>query len=504
MAGTDHAPYLLALRLAGRRVTIIGGGTVAARRVPALLDSGADVVIISPELSPLLAESAAAGRVSWTQRGYAPGDCAGAWLVGACTSDPDVNSAVADEADAAGIWCVRADDAAASRAWTPASGTAGDVRVGVLSGEPRHSAEVRDAIVGGLASGAIAPGAGNAPNIRDTPDAGDVPGAGDAPGARPPRHRGVLPGVMSRGGTRHPRLRGSVALVGGGPGDPGLITVRGRELLGEADVVITDRLAPRSLLSELSPDVEIVDAAKVPRGAAVAQEHINALLVEHARAGRFVVRLKGGDSFVFGRGGEEILACLRAGIAVTVVPGVSSAVAVPAAAGVPLTHRGIAQEFHVVSAHVAPDDERSAVDWRALAASSATLVLLMATEHLEAVADTLIRHGRHARTPVSVISDGTLPSQRTINARLDTVARDCARAGIRPPAVVVVGEVVTISEQISELCGGLAGTPPWGTFVPVSGQQSKEQVIPAARGSGPGGEGGSGGSPPTSGAVRHE
>jgi uroporphyrin-III C-methyltransferase / precorrin-2 dehydrogenase / sirohydrochlorin ferrochelatase len=486
MAGTDHAPYLLALRLAGRRVTIIGGGTVAARRVPALLDSGADVVIISPELSPQLAEFAAAGRIRWTQRGYAPGDCADAWLVGACSSDPDVNSAVADEADSSGIWCVRADDAAASRAWTPASGTAGDVRVGVLSGEPRHSAEVRDAIVGGLASGAIAPG------------------AGDAPGGRPPPHSGVPHGVMSRGGTQHPRLRGSVALVGGGPGDPGLITVRGRELLGEADVVITDRLAPRSLLSELSPDVEIVDAAKVPRGAAVAQEHINALLVEHARAGRFVVRLKGGDSFVFGRGGEEVLACLRAGIAVTVVPGVSSAVAVPAAAGVPLTHRGIAQEFHVVSAHVAPDDERSAVDWRALAASSATLVLLMATEHLEAVADTLIRHGRHARTPVSVISDGTLPSQRTINTRLDTVARDCARAGLRPPAVVVVGEVVTISEQISELCGGLAGTPPWGTFVPRGGQRSSEQVIPAARGSGPGREGGSGGSPPTSGAVRHE
>jgi uroporphyrin-III C-methyltransferase / precorrin-2 dehydrogenase / sirohydrochlorin ferrochelatase len=469
MAGIDHAPYLLALRLAGRRVTIIGGGTVAARRVPALLDSGADVVVISPELSPQLAELAAAGQIRWTQRGYAPGDCAGAWLVGACASDPDVNSAVADEADAAGIWCVRADDAAASRAWTPASGTAGDVRVGVLSGEPRHSAEVRDAIVGGLASGAIAPG------------------------------------VMSRGGTPPAGPRGgSVALVGGGPGDPGLITVRGRQLLAEADVVITDRLAPRSLLAELSPDVEIVDAAKVPRGAAVAQEHINALLVSHARAGRFVVRLKGGDPFVFGRGGEELLACLRAGIAVTVVPGVSSAVAVPAAAGVPLTHRGIAQEFHVVSAHVAPDDERSAVDWRALAASSATLVLLMATEHLKAIADTLIRHGRHARTPVSAISDGTLPSQRTINARLDTVARDCAKAGLRPPAVVVVGEVVTISEQVSELCGGLAGTPPWGTFVPRSGQQSGEQVIPAARGSGPGGEGGSGGSPPTSGAVRHE
>jgi uroporphyrin-III C-methyltransferase / precorrin-2 dehydrogenase / sirohydrochlorin ferrochelatase len=482
MAGTEHAPYLLALRLAGRRVTIIGGGAVAARRVPALLDSGADVEIISPGLSPQLAELAAAGRIRWTQRGYAPGDCADSWLVGACTSDPGVNAAIADEADAAGIWCVRADDAAASRAWTPASGMAGDVRVGVLSGEPRHSAEVRDAIVGGLASGAIAPRAGEVQ-------------------APPPGRGAALTGAASRGET--PR-GGSVALVGGGPGDPGLITVRGRQLLWQADVVITDRLAPRSLLAELPPEVEIVDAAKVPRGAAVAQEHINSLLVSHARAGRFVVRLKGGDPFVFGRGGEEVLACLRAGIAVTVVPGVTSAVAVPAAAGVPLTHRGIAQEFHVVSAHVAPDDERSAVDWRALAASPATLVLLMATEHLQAVADTLIRHGRHPRTPVSAISDGTLPSQRTINARLDTVARDCARADLRPPAVVVVGEVVTISEQISELCGGLAGSPPWGTFVPRAGQRSGEQVIPAARGSGRRGEGGSGGSPPTSGAVRHE
>ena len=273
MAGTEHAPYLLALRLAGRRVTIIGGGAVAARRVPALLDSGAEVVIISPGLSPQLAEFAAAGRIRWAQRGYAQGDCAGSWLVGACTSDPVVNAAIADEADAAGIWCVRADDAAASRAWTPASGMAGDVRVGVLSGEPRHSAEVRDAIVGGLASGAIAPRAAGAQ-------------------ASSPRRSTALTGAASRGETLHGGPRGgSVALVGGGPGDPGLITVRGRQLLAEADVVITDRLAPRSLLAELPPEVEIVDAAKVPRGAAVAQEHINSLLVSHARAGRFVVRL---------------------------------------------------------------------------------------------------------------------------------------------------------------------------------------------------------------------
>jgi uroporphyrin-III C-methyltransferase / precorrin-2 dehydrogenase / sirohydrochlorin ferrochelatase len=161
-----------------------------------------------------------------------------------------------------------------------------------------------------------------------------------------------------------------------------------------------------------------------------------------------VVRLKGGDPFVFGRGGEEVLACLRAGVPVTVVPGVTSAVAVPAAAGVPVTHRGIAQEFHVVSAHVSPDDAKSTVNWAALAASSGTLVLLMATERLQIIAETLIRHGRPPTTPVAVVTDGTLPTQRTIDATLQTVAKRAAEAGVRPPAVVVVGEVVTLAAQV--------------------------------------------------------
>jgi uroporphyrin-III C-methyltransferase / precorrin-2 dehydrogenase / sirohydrochlorin ferrochelatase len=429
MTASDNAPYLLALRLSGRRVTIVGGGAVAARRIPALLESGATVVVISPELNATLAGLAAAGQITWTQRGYTAGDTAGSWLVGAWTSDPEVNAAAAAEADAAGIWCVRADDAAASTAWTPASGTVAGVQVAVLSGEPRHSAELRDAIVGGLTSGTITARRGRGPLAQ--------------------------------------QLRGTVALIGGGPGDPGLITVRGRELLAEADLVVADHLAPRSLLAELPGDVEIIDAAKVPRGAAMAQEHINSLLVTNARAGRFVARLKGGDPFVFGRGAEEVLACLRAGIAVTVVPGVSSVAAVPASAGIPLTHRGIAQEFHVAAGPFAPDDERSSVNWRALASSPATLVLLMAIEHLGAVADALIRYGRDAQTPVSVIADGTLPSQRTISTRLDTVARDVADAAIGPPAVVVVGEVVTVSEQITELCGGLVAAAPWGTFVPA-------------------------------------
>ncbi len=233
---------------------------------------------------------------------------------------------MAEEAEANRTWCVRADDAAASTAWTPASGTAGDTSVGVLSGDPRHSAAIRDAITAGLRSGTIA--------------------------AR--HHRSRLAGV---------------ALVGGGPGDPGLITVRGRQLLAEADVVIADRLGPRELLAELSPDVMVIDAGKVPYRRQMSQDEINEALVTHATSGKFVVRLKGGDPFVFGRGGEEMLACLRAGVPVTVVPGVSSAIGVPTAAGLPVTHRGTAQDFHVISVHVPPGDERSTVDWPALARS---------------------------------------------------------------------------------------------------------------------------------------
>ncbi|HEX3749374.1 MAG TPA: uroporphyrinogen-III C-methyltransferase, partial [Streptosporangiaceae bacterium] len=337
-----------------------------------------------------------------------PGDTAGTWLVCACTDDPAANAAIVAEADQHRIWSIRADDAQQSHVWTPASGLAGDVQVGVLSGDPRHSAGIRDAIVTGLRTGTVG----------------------------------------ARRGRQH---RSGVALVGGGPGDPGLITVRGRQLLAEADVVVTDRLAPRSVLDELPPHVEIVDVAKIPYGRSVAQEHINAALVEHAQAGKFVVRLKGGDPYVFGRGAEEVIACLQAGVPVTVVPGITSAVAVPSAANVPVTHRGVAQEFSVVSVHVPPGDPRSTVDWPALAAMQGTLVLLMAVERLPAVAETLIRHGRSAQTPVSVIADGTLPTQRTIVATLDNVASRVMKDGIRPPAVVVIGEVVNVAAEIAEL-----------------------------------------------------
>jgi uroporphyrin-III C-methyltransferase/precorrin-2 dehydrogenase/sirohydrochlorin ferrochelatase len=415
MTMADGRPYLLGLRLAGRRVLVAGGGAVAGRRVPALLDAGAAVFLVSPEVTGSLEDLAQSGRIEWARRAFSPGDTAGAWLVCACTDDPAANEAIVAEAEQHRIWSIRADDAHRSPVWTPASGLAGDVQIGVLSGDPRHSAGLRDAIVTGLRSGTVG----------------------------------------ARRGRQH---RSGVALVGGGPGDPGLITVRGRQLLAEADVVVTDRLAPRSVLDELPPDVEIVDVAKIPYGRSVAQEHINAALITRAQAGKFVVRLKGGDPYVFGRGAEEVIACLQAGVPVTVVPGITSAVAVPAAANVPVTHRGVAQEFSVVSVHVPPGDPRSTVDWPALAALQGTLILLMAVERLAAVAQTLIDNGRSGQTPVSVIADGTLPTQRTIVATLDTVAASVAEDGIRPPAVVVIGEVVNVAAEIAELVQRMPAT----------------------------------------------
>ena len=405
-------PYLLGLRLGGRRVVVVGGGAVATRRIPALLDAGAEVVLVSPTVTASLEDLAAAGRIRWEERAYADGDCADAWLVNACTDDPAVNAAVAAAADQQRIWCVRADDAQASAAWTPASGQADDVRVGVLSGDPRRSAAIRDAILAGL-------------------------------------HTGQL---SARHGRGH---RSGVAIIGGGPGDPGLITVRGRQLLAEADVVLTDRLAPRSLLDELPADVEIIDVSKIPYGRAMPQDQINATLIERARAGRFVARLKGGDPFVFGRGAEEALACLRAGVPVTVVPGVTSAVGVPTSAWLPVTHRGVSQEFHVVSVHVPPGDVRSTVDWSLLGGSTGTLVLLMSVQRIGAVVGELLRHGRSPDTPVSVIADGTMPTQRTINSSLEQVEGMVTREGIRPPAIVVVGNVVGVAAEITELMRGV-------------------------------------------------
>jgi uroporphyrin-III C-methyltransferase/precorrin-2 dehydrogenase/sirohydrochlorin ferrochelatase len=271
----------------------------------------------------------------------------------------------------------------------------------VANREPRRSAGLRDQIIAGL---------------RD----------------------GALP-------VRSHERRAGVVLVGGGPGDPDLASVAARRALGDADVVVADRLAPRELLSELSPDVELVDVAKLPRGRSASQEEINRVIVDRALAGKRVVRFKGGDSFVFGRGFEELQACAAAGVPCTVVPGLTSAISVPALAGIPVTHRGVAHEFTVISGHLPPGHPDSLVEWDAVARLRGTVVLLMAVQNLPAIAARLVAGGRDAGTPLAVVADGSMPTQRTVWSTLGTIDADLEVDPVRPPAIVVVGGVVGVA-----------------------------------------------------------
>ena len=399
---TENA-YLVGLRLTGKKVVVVGGGTVAQRRVPLLIANGADVHVITRAATPAVeAFGEQQPGITLALRDYRDGDLEGAWYAIAATDDPAVNAAIVAEAERRQIFCVRADAARGGTAVTPASFEYDGLLVGVLAGgEHRRSAAIRSAIREAFQQGRIAP---------------DISGAADA-------------------------MKGGVALVGGGPGDPELITVRGRRLLAHADVVVADRLAPPELLAELAPHVEVIDAAKIPYGRAMAQEAINAVLIERARAGQFVVRLKGGDPFVFARGYEEIIACAEAGIPVTVVPGVTSATAVPAMAGVPVTHRAVNHEFVVVSGHLSPEHPESLVNWNALAQLSGTLVLLMAVERIELFAAALMEGGRPAQTPVLVVQHGTTAAERVVRATLEDVPQRIRAEGIRPPAIVVIGPV---------------------------------------------------------------
>ena len=259
------------------------------------------------------------------------------------------------------------------------------------------------------------------------------------------RHGVLATGARTRRTGVSTGHRGSVILVGAGPGHPGLITVAGQQAIQQADVIISDRLVPLSALDQARPGAVIIDVGKIPRGASTPQQTINAVLVEHARAGRTVVRLKGGDSFVFGRGGEEWQACAEAGIPVTVLPGVSSAIAAPALAGVPLTHRDLTQGFTVVSGHVPPDDPGCTLDWSALAAANTTLVIMMGVATLPKITEKLIKEGLDPQTPAMTVANAGLPSQFSVHATLADIAARSHAEGIRPPAITVIGAVAGFS-----------------------------------------------------------
>ncbi|MDU0477933.1 uroporphyrinogen-III C-methyltransferase [Staphylococcus chromogenes] len=235
----------------------------------------------------------------------------------------------------------------------------------------------------------------------------------------------------------------SVVLVGGGPGAWDLITVRGMHALQAADVILADHLGPTSQLHKLCDlsNKEVIDCSKLPYGKQVAQERINELLVQHALAGRRVVRLKGGDPYVFGRGFEELQACAAAGLAVEVIPGVTSAISVPAVFGVPVTQRGVVHSFSVISGHLPPGHPASLNDWNALANTGGTLVVIMGVKNGAAIASALIDAGRPGETPVAVIQEGTTAEQRGFRTTLEQLGSALAEHEVRPPAVIVIGDV---------------------------------------------------------------
>jgi len=350
---------------------------------------------VAPIASPAVQEMADAGLLTWEARPYLSTDIDGAWFVQTATGDAEVDAQVSSDAEAQRVWCVNASNHEASAAWTPAVAEVDDVKIAVnAGGDPRRAMAVRDAVATALETG-------------------------DLPLRRRRAHQG------------------SVALVGGGPGDTGLITVRGRRLLGQADVVVADRLGPRELLTELAPDVRVIEVGKTPGHHPVPQAEINRILVEEALKGHRVVRLKGGDPYVLGRGGEEAEYCRQHGVEVEVVSGVTSAISVPAAAGIPVTHRGLAKGFSVVTGH----EELSEIPARA----DHTIVLLMGVGQLRESASALGEAGLPLDTPVGIVENGYLPDQRVTIGTLGSIADQAQAAGVANPAVIVIGDVVRVS-----------------------------------------------------------
>ncbi|WP_084103236.1 uroporphyrinogen-III C-methyltransferase [Demequina sp. NBRC 110056] len=401
---------LFGLDLRGRSVLVAGGGAVAARRVRRFVSEGALVTVVAPQMHEDLERHALHGDVVLERRGVAPHDLDGAWFVLAATDDRELNDAIAGWAEDRQVWCIDASDASQGSARQAAMSKHGDLAIGVLSldaPDPGRIRAVRDAIAAHL-------------------DAGEVDLRRRRPGA------------------------GRVILVGSGPGDPGLITVRGRQALSEADVVVTDRLGATELLVTVPYDVEVVNVGKSPDNHPVPQHEINRILVDRALAGKTVVRLKGGDPYVFGRGGEEVHACIEAGIDVEVVPGITSALAVPARAGIPVTQRGVATSLLVTTGHAGAD----AASVAAMAAG-ATVVILMGVTALPDIVDAALAGGCDPETPVAIVENGTTSRERITRGAMTDIVRICSETGVKPPAIIVVGEVA----RPGLLAGALAATP---------------------------------------------
>jgi uroporphyrin-III C-methyltransferase/precorrin-2 dehydrogenase/sirohydrochlorin ferrochelatase len=448
--------YPVSLDLEGRRCVVVGGGTVAEHKVQGLLDAGAAVTVVAAEFTPALRELAARGELELLHRPYARGDLAGAFLTIAATDNGAVNAEVFAEASERKVLCNAVDDVRYCHFAAPSIVRRGDLTISVSTGgkAPALAKRLRQTLAAQFgdewgvlvevlahARAAALEGSGGTRDVDFATWAqrwavaldGDLAGMvreGRA-GEVAEIVRSALAGELPDGAAQ-----GSVAIVGAGPGDPRLISVRGRQLLDAADVVVYDRLVHPSLWA----GKDAIDAGKEPGAHRVDQAQINELLVRLAREGRRVVRLKGGDPFVFGRGAEEAEALAAAGVRYEVVPGITSAVAAVGAAGIPVTDRRLSSSFAVVTGHCATGE----VDWDRLATAVDTLVVLMGLRRLPEIVERLLAAGRPGDTPAAVVENGSLPGQRVVASSLAELPAAVGRAALSPPAVIVVGDVVRL------------------------------------------------------------
>lgn len=457
MSVAEFYPIMLDVR--GRDAVVVGGGAIAEQKVAALLEAGARVTVVSPAVTARLHEWYVAHRLAIMFRGYRPGDLKGRFLAIAATDDRALHASIREEADAERVLLNAVDDTPRCHFIAPSVLRRGPITVAISSAgrspalavrlRERIAGMVRDEhgrladVLGGLRDEAAALVPDQATRTRAWYRVVDALIDEAAVGADALRRRAGA--LLRREGRDAPAALGSVALVGAGPGDPALITVRGRELLRRADVVLHDRLVSAELLREANASATLEHVGKHGHGESASQDAINARLVEFARAGKRVVRLKGGDPFVFGRGGEECAALREAGIPFEVVPGITSAIAAAAAIGVPVTHREVASSFTVATGHDADGDEERH-DWAALAAAP-TLVLLMGRRAVGAIVARLLAAGRDGDTPAAMVSRATLPEQRAVVATLATIAARAEDEGLAAPATLVVGEVVRAAER---------------------------------------------------------
>ena len=448
--------------LKGRQVVVVGAGIVARRKVTALLEAGAQVRVVAPgPLDGVLAEWVQSGVLEHRDGRFAAADLDEAWLVVAATDDRAVNLAVSDAALARRIWANVVDDAELSSVQFPARVERGAVQVAISSGggAPMLARHLRrqletqlDESLGPLAELFAQARARIRRRLPDTAArrrffeqvlAGPIPALlrqGQAVRARQAFARALS--------TATPPPRGRVTLVGAGPGDPGLLTLRALRVLNEADVILYDRLVSPQVLALARRDAEAIEVGKHVGGDHHAtQTRIHALLLERARAGQRVVRLKGGDPFVFGRGGEELEVLQAAGIDFEVVPGITAAIACGAYAGVPLTHREHAQSVRLVTAHTQHADD-DGIDWPALARDRQTLAFYMGVSGLARLRDKLIEHGRGSATPFAIIENGTRPEQRVVVGTLADLPELARLHDVDAPSLLIVGEVASLARRL--------------------------------------------------------